>query len=175
MQTGIELLRLDKIGLNFEEDDPNAPKKSGFNFGNLMRIKNTMVKKTLQNRRKKWNYAEFYEVSEDEDEMKVRAHIEYKKQIKKKDNQSDSDESSDHEEDDKEANRYPDMNDSPDHIISFYYRNLKKYNKIKIFKSALEIQQKIIAAIFITILLFKRSHVVIILYLIYIGYFYFNK
>jgi hypothetical protein len=67
------------------------------------------------------------------------------------------------------------MEDSPDHIISFYYRNLKKYNKIKIFKSALEIQQKIIAAIFITILLFKRSHIVILLYLCYIGYFYFNK
>lgn len=141
VNSGIELLRLDKIGEtlgNLVEHHSETNRSSMFDIVNVMKAKHTIVKKTLKNRRKKWNFAEFYEVSENEDELKVRAHIEYTKQIKKTDNQSDSEESEDQEEE-KEDNRYPDMNDSPDHIISFYYRNQKKYNKIKIFKSALEI------------------------------------
>jgi len=35
---------------------------------------------------------------------------------------------------------YPDMKDNQDHILSFYFRNMKKYNKIKVFRSALEVQ-----------------------------------
>ena len=88
---------------------------------------------------------------------------------------SESEGSSKHSSEEKETNIYPDMKENPDHILSFYFRNMKKYNKIKAFRSGLEIQQKIIAAIFIAILLSKESHTIIIFYLIYIGYFYFNK
>jgi hypothetical protein len=79
VKTGIELLRLDKIAKVVTGEDDKEPKiKSNF-MANMMRMKNTMIKNTLKNKRKKWNFAEFYEVSENEDELKVRAHIEYKK------------------------------------------------------------------------------------------------
>lgn len=153
-----------------QEDRPGK-----FQLSTMMKIKTKLMKQTKKKRIKPWNFAEYYQVSENEDEMKVRAHIEYSKGNQAKEKQSESEGSSKESSEEKEANIYPDMKDSPDHILSFYFRNMKKYNKIKVFRSGLEIQQKLIAAIFIAILLFKESHTVVLLYLIYIGYFYFNK
>ena len=65
-----------------------------------------------------------------------------------------------------------DMNASKTHILTYYFRNLRKYNNIKMMKYFLELQLKIIASIIIMILLFKSSLIVIILYFSYIIYFY---
>lgn len=78
--SGIELLRLDKLG-SMIVDNPSPDLKMA-SMNRLNQAKKKMLS-SLKNKSKKWNFAEFYQVSENENELKVRAHIEYSKQIKK--------------------------------------------------------------------------------------------
>ena len=60
----------------------------------------------------------------------------------------------------------------PFNILIYYHRNVKKYSTLQILRFILDIQQRLIGAIFLLIVLVKDIPFIILVYWVYIVYFY---
>lgn len=151
------------------------------NFGNLERNDDLYASNqlsTIKISKRCWDYSEFYNIHNEKDKITFLEFLNNKTNKKINDDNltlnSDSDNSDNGAH--KDENLIVDMNDgSKDHILSYYYKNMQKYNQIRTMKLFLELQLRIIASCFIMILLFKNTAIVIIFYFIYIAFFYINN
>lgn len=122
----------------------------------------------------------FYEIGEPDEEEKFNCYYKTDSEddensLNVEDLQSDDSGSDDSESVEQAMSQVVDMNSSKSHILSYYFRNLAKFQRIQRMKFFFYIQLKIIATSIVLVLFSKKYTFIILVYFSYIIFFYFSN